>query len=110
MDGKKIELYQKKAFPLSFIKGSLDPSGLFVTYYCQLDNVLIHNTSALFFIGDEKESFLIYYVEKNTEGTFSGRLICKLGSVASVGLAGDSNTFLVFFPKETENVKGCLIK
>lgn len=109
-DGKKIEPYQKKAFPLSLIKGSLDTSGLFVSYYFQVDKVLIHNTSALIFIGDEKESFLTYYVEKNTEGTFSGHLICKQGNFASVGLSGDGYNFIIFISKEVSNVKGCIIK
>ena len=107
-DGKKIELYPKKAFFIPIIKGNLDSSGLFVEYYFHISNVLIHNTSALFFIGDEKESFLIYYIEKNTDGTFSGRLICKNGNLASVGLS--DNTFIAYFSKSLSNVKGCVIK
>lgn len=97
-------------FPVSINKGGLDPSGLFITYYFQVDNVLTHNTSALFFMGDEKNSFFIYYVEKNTEGTFSGRLICKQGNIASVGLSSDGKTFIAFFSNETSNVKCCIIK
>ena len=92
---------------MPLIKGNLDSSGLYVEYYFYISNVLIHNTSALFFVGDEKESFLIYYIEKNTDGTFSGRLICKNGNLASVSLIG--NVFIAYFSKSLSNVKGCVI-
>lgn len=107
-DGKKIELYPKKAFSFSLIKGMLDSSGLYVGYYFYISSVLTQNTSALFFVGDAENSFLIYYIKKNPDGTFSGRLICKNGDLALVNLNGD--VFTAYFSKSLSNVKGCVIK